>query len=302
MSRILIGPSTFATVDAAPLDRLRDAGFDIVLNPFSRKLSEQELLELLPGATGIIAGLEPLGRAVLERSSLRAISRCGAGLSNVDVVAAQRLGIVVRSTPDAPTAAVAELTIGALLVLLRHVVWVNAELHERRWNRRVGGQIEGKTVAVVGFGRIGRRVAALLTAFGAHVLAVDPSAAALEAFVRLMPLPEALRQADIVTLHASGEEPILSREQLAHLKRGAFVLNCGRGELIDEDALCDALDSGGVAGAWLDVFRDEPYHGPLTGYPQVLLTPHVGSLTTECRRRMEIEAVDNLLDALKSGR
>jgi D-3-phosphoglycerate dehydrogenase len=300
MPRILIGPSSFATVDPAPLERLRGAGFDVVNNPFGRKLSQQELIDLLPGAVGIVAGLEPLNQSVLERSELRAISRCGTGMSNVDLDAARRLGIAVRNTPDAPTAAVAELTIGALLTLLRQLVPMNAELHAGRWTRPVGAQIEGRTIVVVGFGRIGRRVAELLAAFGATVIAVDPRVAAADVPVRVAALDEALPVADVVTLHAAGEETILGAAELARVKRGAVVLNCGRGGLVDEAALCDALDSGQVAAAWIDAFAEEPYRGPLTRYAQVLLTPHVGSLTAECRRRMEMEAVDNLLEALRA--
>jgi D-3-phosphoglycerate dehydrogenase len=271
-TRILIGPSSFGVVDVAPLQRLRNSGFDVLQNPFGRKLSTQELTELLPGVTGIVAGLEPLGRAVLEQSELRAISRCGAGMSNVDLDTAHRLGIAVRSTPDAPTTAVAELTAAA---------------------------IEGRTVVVVGFGRVGRRVAMLLLAFGAKVIAVDPHVDSVDPPIELASLTDVLPRADIVTLHASGDKTILGKPELLRVKPGALVLNCGRGGLLDEGALCEALDSGHLAGAWIDAFCDEPYSGPLTRYPQVLLTPHIGSLTVECRRRMEMEAVENLLDALE---
>lgn len=298
MARILIGPSSFGVVDAAPIQRLREAGFDVVQNPFGRKLSESELVGFLPGVVGLIAGLEPLGRTVLERSALRAISRCGVGMSNVDLEAARRLGIVVRNTPDAPTSAVAELTVGAMLTLLRRIVPLNADLHDGRWSRVPGAQVEGRVVAVVGFGRVGRRVAQLLLAFGARVIAVDPSVDTVDPPIELASLADALSRADVVTLHASGEEAILGRAELLRLKPGALVLNCGRGGLLDETALCESLDSAHVAGAWIDAFDEEPYSGPLIRYPQVLLTPHVGSFTVECRRRMEMEAAENLLDAL----
>jgi D-3-phosphoglycerate dehydrogenase len=135
-------------------------------------------------------------------------------------------------------------------------------------------------------------------AFGAHVIAVDPRVIAVDPPIAHSNLIDALPVADVVTLHASGEETILGSAELCVLKRGALVLNSGRGGLVDEEALCDALDSGHVAGAWIDTFDDEPYRGRLARYPEVLLTPHVGSLTVECRRRMEMEAVDNLLEAL----
>lgn len=297
--RILIGPSSFGVVDSAPVERLRDAGFDVTLNPFNRKLTERELLDLLPGVVGLIAGLELLSGAVLERSELRVISRSGAGMSNVDLDAARRLGIVVRSTPDAPASAVAELTVGAMLSLLRRIVPMNASLHEGAWTRLPGGQIEGRTVAVVGFGRIGRRVARLLLAFGAQVIAVDPDVSSVDPPIALATLDDALPRADIVTLHASGDTMVLGPGELLRLKPGALVLNAGRGGMVDEASLCRALDADRIAGAWIDVFSEEPYSGPLTRYPQVLLTPHAGSFTAECRRQMEMEAVENLLDALQ---
>ena len=299
MPRILIGASSFGAVDPAPLERLRQAGLDVLQNPYGRRLTEEELMELLPGVVGLIAGLEPLKASVLERSSLRVISRSGTGMSNVDVDAARRLGIEVRNTPDATTSAVAELTLAAALTLLRQTVPMNAELHEGRWTRVAGAQLEGKTVVVIGFGRIGRRVAELLLAFRARVVAVDPVATVPDPRVTLASLTDALPVADMVTVHASGAETILGKTELYRLKRGAFVLNASRGDVVGEDALCEALDTGQVAGAWVDAFRDEPYTGPLSRYPQVLLTPHVGSFTLECRRRMEMEAVDNLIDALR---
>lgn len=164
--------------------------------------------------------------------------------------------------------------------------------------RLPGAQLEGRTVAVVGFGRIGRRVAHLLLTFGAHVIAVDPAAASIDMSVELATIDAALPKANVVTLHASGEETILGATELSRVNQGALILNCGRAGLLDEGALRAALDAGRVAGAWVDTFDHEPYNGPLTHYPQVLLTPHVGSFTAECRRRMEMEAVDNLLDAL----
>jgi len=298
--KILIAPSTFGVVDNAPMERLQQAGAHVIRNPFKRKLTKEELYALLPGVIGLIAGLEPLTRDVLERSQLKVISRCGVGLSNVDLQAAADLGIAVRSTPDAPTTAVAELTVGAMLNLLRMVGWMDRDLHDGAWNKKIGVQLEGKTVAIIGFGRIGAKVASLLAPFNAKIIAVDPFRTDCGA-VPVLPLHEALRQADIVTVHCSGEACILGEKEFTLLKPGAFVLNGARGGVVDEEALMKSLDEGRVAGAWLDSFEKEPYRGPLSKYPQVILTPHVGSYTQECRTRMELEAVDNLLAALRSA-
>ena len=296
--KILLAPSSFAASDPAPLERLRLAGAEVLRNPYGRVLGKPELVELLPGVTGIIAGLEPLTRDVLERSDLRVVSRCGAGLENVDLAAARELGIEVRSTPDAPTTAVAELTLGALIALLRQISQANTDVKEGRWVKRAGVQLEGKTVLVVGFGRIGRKVAVLMKAFGANVVASDPRFSGFVEGVPVLPLDETLPKADIVTLHASGQDILLGGAEFGRLKPGAFLLNAARGALVDEAALVDALEDGRVAGAWIDTFSREPYSGPLQRHPQVILTPHIGSYTTDCRRQMEMEAVENLLVAL----
>lgn len=299
--KVLIGPSSFAAQSPTPRATLEAAGCQVVDNPYGRKLTPPELAELLAaGIEGIVAGLETLDRATLERSSLRVISRCGSGMSNVDLEAARELGIAVYSTPDAPTTAVAELTLGALLSLLRDIPAKDRAVREGRWDKKPGAQLEGRTVAVVGLGRIGRRVARLLDAFGARVVGVDPFCAAPPEGVELMDLDQALPVADVVALHSSGAGLLLGADRLAAMKEGAYLLNAGRGELVDEAALLAALESGHLAGAWLDVFGREPYSGPLTGCERVLLTPHIGSYTVEGRIHMEQEAAENLVRGLRS--
>ncbi len=299
-SKILLGPSSFAETDKSPVIRLQNAGYEIIDNPFRRKLTKSELFELLtPDVVGIIAGLEPLDREVLEFSSLKAISRVGSGMSNVDQPAARELGIAVCSTPNGPVEAVAELTIGALLSLMRKIAQMDRALHSGKWEKRIGGQLEGKTVAIVGYGRIGRRVAALLAPFRVRLLVVDPflDQSTLHD-IELVSLDEALPLADIVTLHNSGEACLLGEREFGLLKKGAVLLNVARGGLVDEEALMAALDAGTLGGVWLDTFGSEPYSGALCGRDNALLTPHVGSYTLECRQQMEMEAVDNLLGAL----
>jgi len=276
---------------------LRQAGADVIANPYGRQLSKDDLRRLLPGAAGLIAGLEPLSRDMLEQSDLKVISRCGVGLSNVDLKAAEEFGIAVRHTPDIPTTAVAELTVGAMIALMRHLPAMDRDLRAGKWEKRIGRQLEGKTVLIVGFGRIGQKVAALLRPFHVRLLAADPALHETVDGVTVLPLEAALPQADVVTLHASGEAEILGARELALMKPGTFLLNAGRGGLVDEPALCRALDQGLVAGAWLDAFVQEPYAGPLSRYPQALLTPHIGSASVECRTRMELAAVENLLEA-----
>lgn len=300
-NKILITTSSFANPDRSPLERLEAEGWVPVLNPFGRKLTKPEVIELLrDDVVGIVAGLEPLDREVLAGSKLAVVSRCGSGIANVDLEAARELGIGVECTPDAPTAAVAELTLGACLTLLRSLREKDTAVREGRWDKTPGRQLGSMTVAVVGMGRIGRRVAALFGAFGAKVIGVDPGiTTGVAGDVPIVPLDQALQQADIVSLHAAGETCLIGPPEFERFKDGSYLLSAGRGALVDEEALMAALDRGTLAGAWLDVFSEEPYSGPLTRYPQVLLTPHVGSYTLEGRRNMEMEAVNNLIAALE---
>lgn len=298
--KVLIGPSSFSEIDCKPIDRLTETGCEVIENPFKRKLKKNELMNILKaGITGLIAGLEPLDREVMENSSLKVISRCGVGLSNVDLEAAKDLGIEVRFTPDAPTAAVAELTVGALLALLRMIPLMDRDLHQGRWTKKVGTQLEGKTMVLIGYGRIGRRVASLLAPFKVKILVVDPFLEEIGTNTSVLPLEEALPKANIISLHSSGEDCVLGKKEFELITPGTFVLNAARGGLIDESALITALDDGTIQGAWLDTFGQEPYSGPLRDYPQIVLTPHVGSYTRECRKKMEMESVLNLIQVLK---
>jgi D-3-phosphoglycerate dehydrogenase len=297
--KILLGPSTFAAQDQSPIERLSESGCEIIQNPFGRKLTRQELIELLPGVKGLIAGLEILDEDVMRKSELKVISRCGSGLSNVDMDAAARLGIKVFSTPYGPTSAVAELTLGVMLNLLRMVPFMDREVHEGRWTKKTGTQLEGKTVVIIGYGRIGRKVASLLKPFNVKLIVVDPFIREKTDGIEILPLDKALSKADIISIHSSGEQQIIGDDEFRLIKKGAFLLNAARGGLINESSLIQAIENGIIAGAWIDTFREEPYSGPLIKYSQVVLTPHVGSYTLECRRSMEMESVNNLLEALK---
>ncbi|MDO8489308.1 MAG: NAD(P)-dependent oxidoreductase [Candidatus Omnitrophota bacterium] len=297
--KILISTSTFAQGDDAALTKLIHEGYEPILNPYKRKLTKPETISLLGGVEGLIAGLEVLDTEVMRASCLKVISRVGAGVSNVDLEAARKLKIKVFSTPDAPTSAVAELTIGMMFCLLRNIPFMNSQMHQGHWEKAIGNQLEAKFVAVIGYGRIGRMVAGLLQAFNASVICVDPAIKQNSLSIRNLPLLEALALADIVTIHVSGDSEILGEKEFSVMKKRALLLNAARGTVVNEEALIKALDQNRIAGAWLDTFSQEPYIGKLTQYSQILMTPHVGSLTFECRKKMEMEAVENLLGGLK---
>jgi D-3-phosphoglycerate dehydrogenase len=297
--RVAIGPSSFGESSPAPLQMLARAGVEVKENPFKRRLTEAETIEHLRDVDGLLAGLEPLNRNVFSATApqLKAVARVGIGVSNVDFAAAAEFGVKVSSTPEAPAEAVAEMTLTALLTLLHKLIPINAAMHEQRWEKTIARSLAGATVLVIGHGRIGARVAKLLDAFGAQVLVNDPAAApgSLPAGYRAVSLEEGLPLADVITLHAGGDQPILDRPQFEQMRKGTLLLNSARGELVVQSALIVALESGKIGGGWFDAFWEEPYAGKLCDYPQMLLTPHAATYTERCRLSMETQAVENLL-------
>ncbi|MBF0553588.1 MAG: hydroxyacid dehydrogenase [Nitrospirae bacterium] len=217
----------------------------------------------------------------------------------MDLEAAKDLNIEVFNTPDAPTIAVAELTVGALISLARLILPMNSDMHAKKWNKRTGMQIKDKNIVIIGFGKIGQKVGEYLKNFNAKVVAVDPFLHGTINDIPLVDLEYALRIADIITMHCSGEMPLIGKKEFALMKDGVLLLNAARGGVIIEDDLLKALDSGKVAGVWLDTFKNEPYYGQLCNHEKVVLTPHIGSYTVETRLNMELEAVENLISALK---
>ncbi len=307
MSSLVISTSSFDTGNNPAIQRLLQQGFQIVTNPHKRKLTEDEIIELLSGgASGLIAGIEPLTERVFQSAPhLKVISRCGAGMDSVDLVAAKNHGITVLNTPEAPAQAVAELTLGLMLTLLRQINPIDRAVRNGEWPRTQGRLLAAQIVGIIGLGYIGRRVARLCQAFEATVIAHDPFATQTPHGVTLMPLQQLLASADIITLHTpygADTHHMLNADTFAVMKPEAIVINAARGGLVDENALLAALQSGKVSTAALDVFEQEPYHGPLIENNNIILTSHIGSLARESRQRMEIEAAENLLQGLiKAG-
>lgn len=303
MSKVLITTSSFDLGNFVEAKALRDAGISIETNPHGRRLTEDEVADLLSdNVVAILAGLEPLTDRVLSSAKqLRVIARCGTGLDSVDLGAAQRLGIDVFNTPDAPTQAVAELTIAHMLNMLRHVSTTDANMRNSRWTPLMGSLLATKTVGLIGLGRIGSAVAKLAQAFGARVIAYDPVISTHQS-VQICQFDEVLQQADIVSLHIPITDAtfhLLNSQALSLMKTGSFVVNVSRGGLIDESALEQALKSNHLAGAALDCFEQEPYSGTLLQLPNVHVTAHMGSYARETRDLMEVEASTNLVNGLR---
>jgi len=304
MKKILISTSTFGQHNSEPLDLLRENGFNVQLNPYGRKLKEEEALELLSDVDYLIAGTESLNEKILENSSkLKIISRCGVGVDNINVRVAEDKKIKIFHTSVNLTQSVAELTVALLLGLLRKMPHMDQDIKKGVWKKQMGSLLCGKNVGIIGYGRIGQKVAELLKPFGCALAAYDIGEIKSSDLVKAKSLEELLEWCEILTLHCSVSNsngvPLLGASEFQKIKNPYWIINASRGELIDESVLLENLKSGHCRGAALDVFNQEPYEGPLAAMENVILTPHVGSYAMEARIAMEKESVENLLKGLE---
>lgn len=307
MSKVLVTPRSVTKNGHPSLARLQNAGYEVTFCTPGMQPSEEELINILPGCVGYLAGVEKISSIVLDAAKdLKVISRNGVGIDNVDIEAATRLNIAVCKTGGANARGVAELAISLILSITRSIPFSDEKLKEGHWERRIGIEIKGKTLGIIGCGRIGKEVACLALGMGMNVVAFDPyindffTPSDKFAYVDL---DELLNQSDIISLHipASGNgEPLVDRSFLGKVKKGTYLINTARGELIDDDAMIEALDQGIVSGLATDVFRNEPpLDTRLLKHDKVISTPHIGGFTTESVDRAMDGAVSNILDVLK---
>ncbi len=302
--KIAITTTSFAKYDATPLKLLKKRNLVVKINTSGRRLNKKETLKLCNGCIGIVAGTEEYDREVLQRlRSVKVISRCGVATENVDPDVAHKLRIKIYNTPETPTLAVAELTIGLILALLRKIALMDREMRANLWKKRMGSLLSKKQAGIIGLGRIGRKVAELLRALGADVFFADPNVTEKQAggFTKIE-FKQLLKSCDIISLHLSYSKRnygLLGKKEFSLMKPGAFLINCSRGGVVDERALYLVLKEGKLSGAALDVFSQEPYSGPLKKLDQVILTPHIGSYAKEARIKMEIQAAKNLIKGLE---
>jgi D-3-phosphoglycerate dehydrogenase len=306
-NKILISPTTFGTCGMQPLELLEEHNYEVILNPFGRKMTSDEIIKLGKDCIGIIAGVESLNTRVLESLPfLRCISRCGVGIDNIDLKRTKELGIIVKNTPDGPTRAVAELTVGIIFDVLRNLSYCDREIRNGNWYKGMGSLLQGKKVGILGLGRIGCAVAELLLRLDANVAGTDinPNVKWSERNkVSLLPLEELIKESEILCVHISYSEAnryLIGKKEIKSMKKGAYLVNLSRGGIVDEDALYQSLKGGHLSGAAVDAFEQEPYTGPLRELDNIVLTPHIGSYARESRLEMEIQAVKNLLESLKS--
>jgi D-3-phosphoglycerate dehydrogenase len=259
----------------------------------------------------IVRSRTRVSASVIEAASrLKVIGRAGAGVDNIDVDAATRRGILVMNTPGGNSISVAEHTFGLMLCLMRHIVAADASLKRGEWEKKrfIGNELRGKTLGLIGLGKIGQEVARRARAFGMQVLAHDPfisERVARDFEVALVELDELYARSDIISLHATltkATRGMIGQNAIARMKDGVILINCARGELVEEKALLEGLNSGKIAGAGLDVFAPEPpTHLELVRHPRVVATPHVAASTVEAQQQVGIDIAAQVREYLRSG-
>jgi phosphoglycerate dehydrogenase-like enzyme len=309
-SRILVTPRSITRAGHPALRRFEQAGYEPVFCTRGQQPDEAELLRLVPDCVGWLAGVERVSARVLEAAvRLKAISRNGTGVDSIDLEAAQRRNIAVLRAVGANARGVAELTIGLTLALVRSIPVSDRHLKAAAWERFKGIELNGRTMGLIGCGKIGQYVAEIASGLGMRVAAFDPCPD--EAFkspegFRYASLDDVLREADVLSLHCPAPpdgEPLIDQRRIDALKDGVYLVNTARGELLDDKAVLAALQNGKVAGLAMDAFREEPPgDDPLVLHERVIATPHVGAFTVESITRAVEVAVENLLGFLQRER
>jgi D-3-phosphoglycerate dehydrogenase len=302
MNKILVSPSSFGECGSEPLDLLKKAGFEVVPNPYGRKLAENETISLGSDVIGAVAGVETYNSEVLDKlPNLACISRVGVGIDSIDLKYAKEKGVEICITPNGPTQAVAELSITLALNLMRRISVSDRRIRNGVWKKETGNLIAGKTVGIVGLGRIGKKTASLYQALGCSVIAYDkfPDSDWMEFNnVGNVTFETLIKKADIISIHVPGMEdgkPLINGGELQQMKLNCIIINLSRGGVINEQTLFNHLKENQEFFAALDVFLDEPYKGELAELDNILLTPHIGSYAKEAKLTMEVDAVNNLI-------
>ena len=282
---------------------LKEAGFEVTLNPFERKMTLEESIETLPGFDAIIAGTEKLNGEVFSNTpDLKYICRLGAGMDSVDMDSARAHDIAVENTPSAHVDGVAELTLGGILSCLRSIGVSHHKMAQGVWKKPMGRLLRGMTVGIIGMGQVGKRLVELLVPFEVKVLAFDLSkdeTFAAKHNIEFLPLEELVAHSDIISLHipfTPEAKGIINSAFLARAKSNLMIVNASRGGLVDEDALIGFLQANPAASAYLDTFEQEPYQGTLCQLDNCTLTPHIGSYAKEVRMGMELQAAQNVIN------
>ena len=286
--RVLVTPTSYGKHDPSLRVRLEEAVGHVIYNSEGRPLKSPELIEIIPNIDGYIAGLDEIDANVIEAAeTLQVIARYGIGVDAIDLKAARENGVVITNTPGANASSVAELTVGLILSLARQITIGNHLMQRGIWSRLDGISLVGKVIGILGLGAVGKQLALRLRTFECAIRAYDPipdSSFARQHQVDFCDMHDVISQSDFLSLHlplVPETKEMVNASFLARMKKGSFLINTARGELIDELALAKALDSGHLSGAALDVFAHEPpdKENPLLSLAQVITTPHIASHT-----------------------
>ncbi len=293
-------------IEQSCVDILTREGFQVDAKP---GIPANELKSIIGDYDALVvrSGTKVTADIIAQAKNMKVIGRAGAGVDNIDVEAASRRGIIVMNTPGGNTISTAEHTVSLLLSLARNIPHAQMSLIQGKWERKkyMGTELFGKTLGVVGLGKVGREVAVRCQSFGMNVIGFDPvlsSDVALKLKIELVSLDEIYRRSDFITVHTPLNDEtrgLLNEKTIAQCKKGVRLINCARGGIIDEAALLAALNSGQVSGAALDVYMSEPpKDNPLVQHPHIVCTPHLGASTEEAQEKVAIQIAEQIADAL----
>ena len=300
--KILITQSPFSNNGGKALNLLKKNNLSFDFNPFNRIMTEEEMLTLSPIYDIILSGTSSLNKNVINHfNKLKFIARAGIGYDNIDLESATKRNIKVANTPDAPTNAVAEFTIGLILNGLRGISLVDRNIKQAIWKKYFGYSLKNTTIGIIGVNRIGKRVIELLTPFSPKILAHDimPDYSFSPSLdIEWKSKDEILKNADILSLHiplTKNTINYIGEKELIKMKDSSMLINTSRGGIINEEALCKELEKGRFSNIALDVFNNEPYSGKLINYSNVILTSHIASATFDAIEAMEMGAVEEII-------
>lgn len=300
---IFVSTHPFSSTSQEPMKLLQNNGFSVNSNPFKYKISSEELANVIGNAEVLIAGTEKITEEVLKNApALKLISRVGIGLDGIDFELCKKHGIKVAYTPDAPTLAVAELCVATILDLARKVTFSNNNLKQgNNWNRHMGTLLYGKTIGILGMGRIGKSLIHLLSSFNVEfkVYDIKPDIAFGRLYnVEFVSKEELLKHSDVVSVNVplkSETKNYITKSELEMMQKHSILINTARGGIINENDLYEALKNNSIDSAAIDVFEMEPYSGKLKELDNCILTCHMGASTIDSRTNMEVEAVQEAI-------
>ena len=304
--KVAAAPVTFGKINKEPLNRLKEFGCEVTLNPYGRPLTSEEMIIFASDADALIVGNDKVPRNVIEKcKNLKVIAKHGVGVDAIDIETANRLGIIVTNAPATNSQEVADLVFGFLTMLSRGLYQANYDTKVGKWIKPTGISLYKKTIGVVGLGAIGIAVAKRALGFGMNVLGYDiaENPSALKVGVKYVGIDELLSKSNFISMHlplTKNTFNILNADRFKLITKGTILVNTARRKLIDYDALYKSLTDGTLRGYATDVYDSEPPQLlPLFDLPNVLVTPHIGGTTIESNQRMGDTAVDNVIAVLK---